>query len=427
MILRPRSPAPIIVRRGSVQVRIYAIQRKTGPQKGEDFYQVADYSGGGRKFVSFSDLAKAKAEAERIATLLSRGESFAAGFGVAERAVFSRTTELLKPVGVALEVAVADYVEVLKMLGGGRQRLIEAAHFWIQHNPSALPERTVADAVAELIETKAARGLSERYLQDLQSRLSRFASSFKTNVATLTTPVIQRWMEGLKLSPQSLKNYRTVLHLFFQFCATRGYVHRGFNPVAETESIRVRPGDIEIFTPADFGKLLAAADPEYRPCLALQGLAGLRSNEVERIHWSDLDLRNRVVVISRGVAKTASRRTIPVGDALADCLSQAETKAGKVWPGTHDQFYQAQSATATAAKVKWKHNGLRHSYASYRFALVPDAGRVASELGHSAAVLHKHYRELAKRDAAEAWFNVRPRDGRTPLVAEGGLVSGDTA
>ena len=31
--------------------------------------------------------------------------------------------------------------------------------------------------------------------------------------------------------------------------------------------------------------------------------------------------------------------------------------------------------------VKWKSNALRHSYASYRFALTGDAGRVAGELG----------------------------------------------
>ena len=112
-----------------------------------------------------------------------------------------------------------------------------------------------------------------------------------------------------------------------------------------------------------------------------------------------------MVVISRGVAKTASRRTIPIGEALAAWLAKTQDPSGPVWPGTHDQFYRAQEAAATTSKVKWKHNGLRHSYASYRFALVPDAGRVASELGHSAAILHKHYRELAKKDVAEAKSN----------------------
>jgi integrase len=399
----------MVVRRGNVQVRIYSVTRKSGVQKGVRFYQVADYTGGSRKLVSFGSLSDAKIAAERVATLLSRGETYAAGFGAEERAIFSRLTEIIKPLNVPLEVAVSDYVEASKLLGGNRQRLIEAAQFFVQRNPSALPEKTVTDAVAELIQSKRALRASDRYVQDLQSRLSRFATSFQTNVSTLTTPLIQRWLEELKLSPQSLKNYRTVLHLFFKFCSTRGYVYRGFNPVAETESIRVRPGDIEVFTPDEFAKLLSAAESEYRPCLALQGLAGLRSNEVERIEWSDIDLKTGIILISRGVAKTASRRTIPIGKALSLWLGKAKNRTGKVWPGTHNQFYQLQCATASVAKVAWKHNGLRHSYASYRFALVPDAGKVASELGHSAAILHKHYREMAKRTVAEEWFEVSPK------------------
>ncbi|MBL9169898.1 MAG: tyrosine-type recombinase/integrase [Verrucomicrobiales bacterium] len=409
MKTKSNSAAPCVIRRGSVQVRIYSVTRKSGIQKGVQFFQVADYTSGSRKLVSFGSLSDAKVAAERVATLMSQGETYAAGFGAEERAVFSRLTEMIRPINVPLEVAVSDYVEALTLLGGNRQRLIEAAHFFVQRNPSALPEKTVTAAVAELIQNKRALKASERYLQDLQSRLSRFATSFQTNVSTLTTPLIQCWLEELKLSPQSLKNYRTVLHLFFKFCSTRGYVHRGFNPVVDTESIRVRPSDIEIFTPDEFAKLLAAAEPNYRPCLALQGLAGLRSNEVERIEWSDIDLKTDTIVISRGVAKTASRRTIPIGKSLSLWLLGKKARTGKVWKGTHDQFYQLQCAAATTAGVKWKHNGLRHSYASYRFALVPDAGKIASELGHSPAVLHKHYREMAKQTAAESWFAVIPK------------------
>jgi hypothetical protein len=58
--------------------------------------------------------------------------------------------------------------------------------------------------------------------------------------------------------------------------------------------------------------------------------------------------------------------------------------------------------------MKWKSNALRHSYASYRFADIGDAGRVAGELGNSAAIVHKHYRELVKPAAAKTWFAILP-------------------
>jgi hypothetical protein len=93
-----------------------------------------------------------------------------------------------------------------------------------------------------------------------------------------------------------------------------------------------------------------------------------------------------------------------------------------VWPGGHDAFYEAQQETAAATAseadeakgvkaqkpVEWRANALRHSYASYRFPLTGDAGRVAGEPGNSAAVVHRHYRELVKPADAERWFNVKP-------------------
>jgi hypothetical protein len=57
---------------------------------------------------------------------------------------------------------------------------------------------------------------------------------------------------------------------------------------------------------------------------------------------------------------------------------------------------------------KWEANGLRHSYISYRLAILHDTARVALEAGNSPEVIFAHYRELVTPEEAEAWFNVRP-------------------
>ncbi len=404
----PRKSKPMVVKRGSVQVRVYRVSRKSGPQRGSEFYQVADYSSGKRLLRSFGDRERALAEADRVASLMARGEVYAANFQPKDRASYVRAIELLRPLGISLEVAVADYVDLVNLVGGQRQRLPEAVRLHLLSHPASLPDKSVAEAVAELLARKKSQGMSERYLQDLACRLGRFGTDFAMPVARITTAQVQQWMDGLKLSAQSIRNYRTVLHLFFEYCATRGYIARGANPIPETERLDIRDKEVEIFTPAEFEAILTAADDCYRPCAALQGLAGLRSNEVERLEWNDIDLERRLIVISKNVAKTASRRTIPIGDSLAGWLQAADRVGAKVWPGTHEEFYNAQNRSAKNAKIAWKHNGLRHSYASYRFALVPDAGRVAAELGHSAAILHKHYREIARAADAEKWFAVSP-------------------
>jgi hypothetical protein len=53
-------------------------------------------------------------------------------------------------------------------------------------------------------------------------------------------------------------------------------------------------------------------------------------------------------------------------------------------------------------------DGLRHSYISYRLAVLHDTARVALEAGNSSEVIFMHYRELVTPEEAYAWFNVKP-------------------
>ena len=126
-----------------------------------------------------------------------------------------------------------------------------------------------------------------------------------------------------------------------------------------------------------------------------------------------------------------------MADNLCAWLQPYAGRIGKVWQGTHDEFYEAQQDTAAAtaveadadksitpkASVKWKPNGLRHSFASYRFAQIGDAGRVAGECGNSAAVIHRHYRELVRPADAVKWFAVSPTQPANVLNLPAGATA----
>jgi len=61
--------------------------------------------------------------------------------------------------------------------------------------------------------------------------------------------------------------------------------------------------------------------------------------------------------------------------------------------------------------VRWKSNGLRHSFASYGIASEEDAARVALWLGHTTPQMtFAHYRERATKEEAQAWFDVLPKE-----------------
>jgi integrase len=406
---RPSNPDKVTV--GNIIVRIYKRQRPTASGKRRTVFEVADYTSGARRFRGFSEAGEARREAEKIARQLSTGEATAATMRNTEAASFGRAIEILRPTGVSLELAAASFAEAFKILNGNA--IVEAAKFYlVRHKP--IQPKAVVDVVAELMAVKESRGASARYVQDLRSRLDRFAGDFKKDIGSVTLAEIQQWLDGLKLSTQTYVNFRRVLHLLFQFAVSRGYAFE--NPVADADRVKVRSGDTEIFTPDEIARLLSAADAEFLPVLAIGAFAGLRTAEIERLAWDDIDLAGRIIKIGASKAKTASRRIVPISDTLAAWLAPYAAERGDVWPDTTATLLNRQRQTASAAGLKWKHNALRHSYASYRFAEIGDAGRVAGELGNSAAVVHRHYRELVKQSDAVAWFAVKP-EGPGNVVA----------
>ncbi len=82
--------------------------------------------------------------------------------------------------------------------------------------------------------------------------------------------------------------------------------------------------------------------PDYLPSLAIGAFAGLRSAEIERLGWQDIDFASRHIVVSASNAKTASRRIVPLCDNLAEWLRPySGRQQGKVWPGRIHSVLQA--------------------------------------------------------------------------------------
>ena len=100
----------------------------------------------------------------------------------------------------------------------------------------------MAGSGKQLIEAKVTVGKSERYIGDLSARLNPFAKAYAMDIGSVTTADLQRWLDGLQVVPQTAKNFRTVLYTLFQFAETRGYILKGRNPVADTESIDTGDG-----------------------------------------------------------------------------------------------------------------------------------------------------------------------------------------
>jgi integrase len=161
---------------------------------------------------------------------------------------------------------------------------------------------------------------------------------------------------------------------------------------------------VSIFAPENIASLLNKADATLRPFLALGAFAGLRTAELQRLDWSEIDLDRGFITVAASKAKTRQRRLVPISDNLKLWLIPARQASGPVCLHQRAQ----RPAAELCEGLIWAKNGLRHSYISYRLAILHDTARVALEAGNSPEVIFGHYRELVTPDEAKAWFGVNP-------------------
>jgi integrase len=389
---------PLVVKRGNVRVKIYST-----PSHGHDSFTVAFYHGGRRQRRTFADLALARQEAELVANRSAAGEMDVLALTSADRSAYVRSVELLRESGTPLELAVMQFVEAVKVLEGGS--LVEAVRFYAQHHSRKLPTRSVAETVAEMILAKQQDGASAVYVRDLKSRLGRFGQKFACPIAMVLAAEIQDYLRGLAVSGRSKNNTRKAIRTLFSFAQARGYLPKGATEAADLPLTKQVANPIGIFTAEEMAKLLAHGG-EMVPFLAIGAFAGLRHAEILRLDWQEVDLAGGHIEVKAAKAKTASRRLVPMSGNLKAWLAPYHQGEGKVV--VLQQVSHLLKQVAVASKVKWKLNGLRHSYISYRVAQIQNVAQVALEAGNSPQIIFSNYRELVKPAAAVKWFAIEP-------------------
>jgi integrase len=399
---------PLNIRNGSSVVKIYRDKTKASGV----YYRVSFYKGGKRCGLNFTDLTEAKAEADAKAKQLSRGDLEALHITGKDRHIYGRALEILRPFNIALDSAVLEYAEARKALNG--ISLIDAVNFYMRHHGRGITRKSVADAVDEMIEAKKANGLSQLYIADIGYRLGALKESFRCDLCTLTPEDVRTFLGSLKLSHRSFNNYHSTLKTFLTFAKARNWLSKESDLLASIDKRKEKAAPVEIFQPGQMAALLNNATPELAACLALAAFAGLRSEEIVRLEWPDIERRPGFIEIAAHKAKTAARRLVPITPNLASWLAIAPRNKTLVWPGTRRWFFTATTRLAVKAKVPWKHNALRHSFISYRLAEIQDVNRVALEAGNSPQMIFKHYRELCTPAVAQTWFAIAPKETADP-------------
>jgi integrase len=375
----------ILVKRGNTTIKIWRHKGRRYKGKHYELFTVA-YRLNGKQFrKNFSRYKDARDFASD--TALEKGRAHVLFLSVADQQSYIAAKDLLRPFGIPLHEAIEEYIANRK-----RKRIVEKA---------------VGNIVDELLRAKENAGLSDRYIETLRTYLRRFANSFQTNIGSVSTGAIALWLDSLKIGPRSRNNVRQAVVTLFNFARRRGYLPKGeTTEAADVETVRDHYGEIAILTPIQLTKLLRKSKPEYQLYFALAAFTGIRSGELLRLEWSEINFEKGHIEVKTRTPKTATRRLVPIQPNLAKWLEPYRGSKGKLFKNRRT----VNSAIKFARRmgIPWKANCLRHSYATYRLSIVPDAGRVALEMGNNPAKLFTNYRELDRQDHAPEWFAIEP-------------------
>ncbi|WP_020493907.1 tyrosine recombinase XerC [Verrucomicrobium sp. 3C] len=303
--------------------------------------------------------------------------------------------------------AVREWVEAKRLLQSCGGNVIDAARELAERRAKETASLPMEQAYERFLEYKEAAKLRPRAIASLRSDLSRFVNAFPDRlVSSISAADISDYVAARgELEPLTRLSILRRVGAFMNWCGKRGWCEKGI--MADIEKPKIRSAQTHIFTPDEVRALLEAASnvaPEMVPYLALGLFCGLRTAELDRLDWRYVN--GKEVRIEADVAKTASRRVVPIPENAAAWLAPYRRKSGPVRP---PNSRRKLGRVIAASGVSWKPNAMRHSFASYRLAQCKDAPRVSLELGHmSPALVFRHYRALVSEEDAQRYFSIRP-------------------
>jgi integrase len=223
-------------------------------------------------------------------------------------------------------------------------------------------------------------------------------------VASLTVHDLQRWFAARKETPSSEVGSRGKLSSLFQFAVRQNWI--ASDPCKRLEPIRVDSPPPRILTVEQARIALewtAQHAPRMMLYLVLGMFAGLRPIELTKLQLDAIGSGR--IVVGAGVAKTRSRRIIPVDEHLAAWISLGGDLPAVPW---HVAIYYHKLRRVLKLKP-WPKDVLRHTFISYAYAQNPDLARLASIAGNSPGVILRHYRALVTKEDADRFWSLLPR------------------
>lgn len=394
-----------------------------------------DYKQGSkRKMVVRRNAGDLKAAAELVANKILNGETEAIQLSPQDCRIHVAAREALDPIGLHVDAIARDAAEAHKLTGG--ISIPELAKFYQRHDHVARSRRTVSQTFDEMKAEKDELNLSGRRRRELKNDLKGFVERFGGHeIADVHHPEILAYLRGFNVGWRRRNNIRDIIVTLYRFAKRKGYLPQDRITAAERiDRLRKpkRTAPIETFTPIEMQAWIANINAEFLPWLLIGGFSGIRSEEIspdrtshkDGLRWDDFKWDQRIVKVRRETAKLDEPRIVPIADNLFAWLEPYRGRTGLVCPKSPTKRETSRLSSITGVKIDgrivklaWKTNALRHSYGSYRLAIIKNRPQLAEEMGNSPKMIREHYNEAKTAEEAQAWFAIAPK-------APGNVVQG---
>lgn len=254
-----------------------------------------------------------------------------------------------------------------------------------------------------------AEGKSKSHRNKIEAMQVVLTTTFSGPVNSIQPLDVDNWMRSLGGSETSRAMWFRYARMFFRWCHRMRLIDR--SPLDGVRAPRASVGR-NILTPVQMRDLLKAKmDDDVRALVLLGAFAGLRTIEVARMDWEDIDFKTRQVHVRAEVSKQHTgmlERVVEVTDPLFRRRDFFKDKAGRIVQGSLEALHERRRKVALGLGWEgWPDNALRHSFATYHLGRCGNAGVTAYQMGHtSPAMVQRVYAVPAVRADWVAWWKV---------------------
>lgn len=401
---KPSKPGGVeIIRNGSASVRINP--DRTAQRSG---WRITFWRGRQRVRRFFADYAAAREEARRIVADLRAGRIETAAADAGDLDELGRGRRALAGLDISIERACVEFAECYRALGGRSVSGFVQTHL---SRTGKLEERSVLEAARELIEEKTARGKGAHYLKTLKKDLVYgLAADLKKPLLAVTAEDLNRHLK--RWEGRTRNNKINSIRTLFYFCRGKYLPANEPTPADKLDKDVCAAAEVQIWTPEEAKKILEAAKPDEVGFFAIQLFAGIRTEELSKMDWSQVRPHrdpdeSHIEVKAADSKMRLGRRIVPIVPALAAYLKKIKKPAsGPIAPWRN--MRNRMVLLSKRAGIFWKQNACRHSFGSYRLADIRNVFQVSEEMGNSPAMVKKHYFQAVPKAAAGRYWQIRP-------------------